>query len=87
MSQYMWVTKEDWHRWQGPRLPGRIAHECPDWDFLPIDEDSEEMASCCCEWEDPELMQLAKDATAKHDAVITARLDALEKSDSRQDDF
>jgi len=37
---------EDWKRWHGDREPGRFAHWCWDWDFLPVDEHSVEASSC-----------------------------------------
>lgn len=38
---------------------GKLHHECPDWDFMEIDENDPEFASCTCEWEDHEAAQLA----------------------------
>lgn len=28
----------------------RLIHQCPDWDFLTICEDSPEIAACCCDF-------------------------------------
>lgn len=44
---------EDWvresYRWRGVPMLGKHAHWCPDWDFLPIDENSPEWPCPCCE--------------------------------------
>lgn len=39
---------EDCLREYGKILRGRHAHWCPEWDFLPIDENSPEFESCTC---------------------------------------
>lgn len=31
-------------------LEARFKHECPDWDFLEIDETRPEFEACCCEF-------------------------------------
>ena len=31
-----------------PPLMGEFVHECPDWDYLEIDENDEEFAHCSC---------------------------------------
>jgi len=33
----------------------RYEHECPDWDFMVIDEDSAELVGCSC-FSDPEFL-------------------------------
>jgi len=32
----------------GEILKGEKAHLCPDWDFLPIDENCDEFEACLC---------------------------------------
>jgi hypothetical protein len=43
---------EDWvkdsYRWRGAPMLGKHGHWCPDWDYLPIDENSHEWP-CPCE--------------------------------------
>lgn len=73
------VDLADWKRWRGDVPPRRLAHDCPDWDYLPTDESCIEMTSCGCEWEDPELQALAESARkAMHEI-----LDALNVSADR----
>lgn len=31
-------------------FPGKFLHECPDWDYLEIDEYMGEFASCACDF-------------------------------------
>lgn len=47
-----WVT--DCKRWIGITLTGKYAHWCFEWDGLPVDETSNEFASCSCTWGGPE---------------------------------
>lgn len=46
--------EQDCLRWRGRVLRGKYAHWCYDWDFLPVDETTDEMESCACgkEWLD-----------------------------------
>ena len=42
----------DWEadciKWRGRVLTGAKAHWCYDWDFLPVDETTEEIEACSC---------------------------------------
>lgn len=44
-SSMSWV-KDSYH-WRGAPMLGKFAHWCPDWDYLPIDEDSAEWPCPC----------------------------------------
>jgi hypothetical protein len=48
-------TLEEWEascmHWRGRVLDGKWAHECQDWDFLPVDETTDEWSCCNCEWD------------------------------------
>jgi hypothetical protein len=41
-----WV--EDCRRWRGDVLHGHHMHWCFDWDGLPVDETTDEHATCGC---------------------------------------
>jgi hypothetical protein len=69
---YMSVDPETWRRWCGHKPQGRLAHECPDWDFLPMDEASFELLGCCCEWEDSGLQRLAQESRERYSKELDA---------------
>lgn len=41
-----WV--QDAYSWRGHAMLGKYAHWCQEWDDLPVDETTEEWASCTC---------------------------------------
>lgn len=41
--------REDCMQWHKKLLTGKMAHWCPEWDDLPIDETCKEFESCCCD--------------------------------------
>jgi hypothetical protein len=40
--------EEDSLKHHGVILTGRFAHNCPDWDYMPLDETLGEFAYCSC---------------------------------------
>ena len=40
-----WIA--DCNRYWGRTLTGTKSHWCPDWDFLPIDETTQQEMDCC----------------------------------------
>lgn len=54
----------------------RYAHECPDWDFMKLDEDSAELVGCSC-FSDLEFLAI-REAHSKE-------LDRLNEMDTSSD--
>lgn len=46
------TMQTDWEKdcikWWGKVLTGKKSHWCYDWDFLPVDETTEEFSACTC---------------------------------------
>ncbi len=38
----------------------RFKHECPEWDYMEIDETCPEFSCCYCEWGNPQIQELKK---------------------------
>lgn len=45
-----------------------FKHECPEWDFLEIDEDDMEFAACPCFPNDPEALRFIEERQLERDA-------------------
>ena len=50
-----WVR--DCKHWRGKVLTGKHSHWCPDWDYLPIDETTDEFDCCSCGYDKKEPLK------------------------------
>ena len=56
-----------WHRIMSPRY----KHECPDWDFMELDEHSAELVGCAC-FSDPEFLAIREGHSRELDRINEA---------------
>lgn len=64
--------REDCQKWRGALLVGKFSHWCHDWDYLPVDETTPELACCHCYDECP--CEMCRDHLAEAKAASDALL-------------